>query len=76
MLDERKRILCPVCNRYTFAYEDDYDICPICGWENDSIQNMNPDFKGGANPMSLNEAKAEFASTGKRIDKQSYSQSH
>lgn len=60
---------CPVCNQHEFDHDDDYDICPICGWENDGIQNANPNFKGGANPMSLNEAKAEFRETKCRLVK-------
>lgn len=34
-----------------------YDICGICGWEDDPVQAANPDFDGGANKMSLNEAR-------------------
>ena len=46
-------IECPVCHRTKVA---DYDICDICGWENDPVQLKNPDFPGGANEESLNEA--------------------
>jgi hypothetical protein len=33
-------------------------------WEDDDIQHDNPDFAGGANKMSLNEAKSNFAKMG------------
>ncbi|EGN7764477.1 hypothetical protein ISN88_004608, partial [Escherichia coli] len=37
-----------------------YEICPICGWEDDPVQSADPDFSGGANSPSLNEAKRAF----------------
>lgn len=50
-------IKCPVCGKYTFKKRDDFDICPICNWENDDLQLSDPEFWGGANQMSLNQAK-------------------
>lgn len=38
----------------------EFDICPICSWEDDGVQNDDPDFAGGANEMSLNEAKEAY----------------
>lgn len=46
--------ICPVCNRYNF--EDDHDICPICGWENDSFYYLG----GGANEKDVFESKKIF----------------
>lgn len=34
-----------------------YDICDYCGWEDDDIQNDEPDYFGGANEMSFNQYK-------------------
>ena len=51
-----EKILCPVCGEYVFDEVGDYDICPICGWKNDKLQMKDPDFEGGANKMSLNQA--------------------
>lgn len=34
-----------------------FDVCETCDWQNDPMQNENPDYKGGANKLSLNEAK-------------------
>ena len=46
---------CPVCGEYEFEDEHSYDICPVCGWEDDEY------FEGGgANDMSLEEAIADF----------------
>ncbi len=51
---------CPVCGQYEFPEEDSYDVCPVCDWEDDGVQEDDPDYRGGANPMSLNEARADW----------------
>ena len=53
-------IKCPVCGKYEFAKRDDYDICPFCNWENEQFQMDHPDEDGGANKMSLNQAKEAY----------------
>ena len=50
--------LCPVCGQMMLA---EFDICENCGWENDFVQLDNPDFSGGANQMSLKEAREAWA---------------
>ena len=51
-------INCPVCNKYDFEEDNDFDVCDICGWENDGVQLDDPNYRGGANRRSLNEARA------------------
>ena len=46
---------CPVCGRHVFT--ESHEICPVCGWEEDRVQREDPDFAGGANKLSLNEAR-------------------
>jgi len=62
---------CPCCNYKTFIEKPPgtFDICPVCYWEDDNIQFHNPDFEGGANKISLNEAKKSFLKIG-AIDKE------
>jgi hypothetical protein len=57
---------CPCCGNAVFDEKPPgtYLICPVCGWEDDRSQYMDPDMKGGANRMSLNEAREIYA--GKR----------
>lgn len=57
---------CPVCGKYEFDSMGSFDICEICGWEDDPLQMNEPDYEGGANQMSLNEAKKAYAA-GKEI---------
>lgn len=69
-----KDTICPVCGEHSFEFPDDYDICPNCGWENDGVQRNKKDYWGGANSLSVNEAKAVYsllqndATTSKVID--------
>lgn len=45
--------ICPVCNKYNF--DDDYDICPYCGWENEGFY-----YGSGANDKPLEEYRKEY----------------
>jgi len=53
-------VLCPVCGKYIFKFENDFDICDVCGWENDGVQAANFDYSGGANYISVNDAKVLY----------------
>ena len=51
---------CPVCGKYTFqSGPGSYEICPVCGWEDDKAQYKDPTLKGGANKLSLKEYKEQ-----------------
>lgn len=52
---------CPVCGKYEFEERDSLDYCDICGWCDDAIQLRQPDYRGGANKLSLNEARKAWA---------------
>ncbi|WP_420130666.1 CPCC family cysteine-rich protein [Longimicrobium sp.] len=54
---------CPCCGFRTMPDEErgSFDICPVCGWEDDRLQYADPDYRGGANEISLNQARAQFA---------------
>ncbi len=57
-MDQNKK--CKCCGKLTMNKNDLFAICNNCGWESDPIQEDNPDYKGGANKMSLNEARKAF----------------
>lgn len=46
---------CPCCGQKTLDSEHMFDICSVCGWEDDNVQFADPNFFGGANFFSLNE---------------------
>lgn len=37
-----------------------YDICAVCFWEDDPVQGADPTVVGGANAVSLLEARQNF----------------
>lgn len=51
---------CPVCGKYVFEEYNSLEICDVCLWQDDAIQENDPDYRGGANKMSLNEAKEAY----------------
>ncbi len=52
-MDHKK---CACCKQATLKRDSIFEICPHCGWQDDAVQNETPDYRGGANDMSLNEA--------------------
>ena len=57
---------CPCCGYLTLGEEPpgSFEICPVCGWEDDEVQFKDPTFRGGANVMSLEQARRSFAAIG------------
>ena len=51
---------CPVCESDNTGDTPEFDVCPVCEWEDDHLQRDNPDYSGGANDESLNEARAAW----------------
>ena len=56
-----KLFACPCCGALTLSKRDAYEICAQCNWEDDPVQSRDPDFRGGANAQSLNEARAAWS---------------
>jgi len=59
----KKKYSCPCCGYKVFSNpppSNDYDICPICFWEDDPIGFDEPDYVGGCNGVSLKEAQSNF----------------
>lgn len=57
---------CPCCGYYTFLEKPDgnYDICPVCFWEDDPFAYDKPDEEWGCNGVSLNQARKNYAEFG------------
>lgn len=49
-----------ICCELGYVDDGGDDICTVCGWQDDDIQNDDPDFAGGANELSLNEYRRKF----------------
>lgn len=54
------RFRCPVCGKHWFSEAGAYEVCPVCGWEDDPVQRREPDFEGGANELSLNQYRSRY----------------
>ncbi|QZP08488.1 CPCC family cysteine-rich protein [Caenibius sp. WL] len=53
---------CPCCASKVLAEIGVYEICDVCGWEDDPVQRDNPDYSGGANDLSLNQYREKYQS--------------
>ena len=63
---ESEKYPCPCCGNKTFddMPNGSYVICQTCFWEDDPIQLNDPSFKGGANEVSLLEARVNYKKYG------------
>lgn len=61
-----ERYACSCCGYLTLfeAPPGTHAICPVCFWENDSVQLADPEFAGGANRASLREARNNYQRIG------------
>lgn len=57
---------CPCCGYFTYEEEPAGTgyICPVCFWEDDKLQQRDTTFAGGANHVSLEQARINFTSIG------------
>ncbi|MFN3326555.1 MAG: CPCC family cysteine-rich protein [Bryobacteraceae bacterium] len=57
---------CPCCGYLTIGEQPPgtFEICAVCGWEDDNVQFEDPNYAGGANKVSLNQARQNFATFG------------
>ncbi|MBS0274629.1 MAG: hypothetical protein JSR55_09555 [Proteobacteria bacterium] len=55
---------CACCGSRTIRNRDAFEICPICGWEDDPTQVRDINLAGGANRESLAQARAAWLNHG------------
>ena len=58
---------CACCGCLTVR--EKHDICPVCGWEDDRVQNADPSFAGGANGVNLETARKNYKKFGASEEK-------
>ena len=56
-VDENGVHKCPVCEQYIFKKANSDEICEVCAWQDNSVQESDPDWDGSANDISLNQAR-------------------
>jgi hypothetical protein len=64
MTESTDHFPCPCCGFYTLSEKPPgtYEICGLCGWEDDRVQNEDPFYRGGANDECLVECRLAFFS--------------
>jgi hypothetical protein len=60
------KFTCPCCDNKSLDSEPpgSFEICPVCHWEDDDVQFHSPDYAGGANHVSLHEARENYRKFG------------
>ncbi|WP_060873755.1 CPCC family cysteine-rich protein [Myroides odoratus] len=63
---KNKKHACPCCGYFTLNNNvgNTFQLCLVCYWEDDGIQFEDPSYEGGANRVSLIQAKENFKSFG------------
>ena len=51
---------CPVCGKTTFSAYNSFEICAVCGWEDETWCEEYPDEESTANYLSLNEYRRRY----------------
>lgn len=60
-----QRYTCACCGYRTLSERPGSDeICRACYWQDDSVQLLDPWYRGGANEVSLVEAQRNYSTTG------------
>ncbi len=57
------KMKCPCCGYYTIS--EIFEICKVCFWQYDEVAHDRPDeYVGGANNLSLTEARNNYLNFG------------
>lgn len=56
---------CPCCGKATLPEPHVWAVCGACGWTDDPQQERDPDEQGGANGISLNDARKNAGEFGR-----------
>lgn len=54
---------CACCDHFSLD-DGDWEICPVCFWEDDGLGISEPDEESGPNHITLRQARANFAAFG------------
>lgn len=58
------KFACPCCGFLTLDEPGEWEICPVCFWEDDPVQTAERTSHTGANKCSLLEARQNFMRMG------------
>ncbi|MCI0459664.1 MAG: hypothetical protein L0Z62_22160 [Gemmataceae bacterium] len=66
-MDEQEwapRYQCPCCDYFSLGTRGDYEICEVCGWEDDASDLHRLDMLSPPNRMTLRETRHNFKQFG------------
>ena len=65
-INGKLRYSCACCLNYTLKEEPNgsYEICEVCYWEQDNVQERDENYTGGANKLSLKDSKKNYKAFG------------
>lgn len=58
---------CPICGYLTLDERSSFDICSICFWEDDGIDDIEENNDSGPNHMTLKEGREIFQKTKRKL---------
>jgi len=58
---------CPVCGYLTLEERDSFDICGICFWEGDGVDDFEENGDSGPNHMTLKEGRIIFQEAKRKL---------
>ena len=66
MMDYEQKFPCACCRYLTRSSGEPgtFEICPICYWEEDRLQEEQPTLSGGSNQVSLEKGRTNFLAFG------------
>ncbi|WP_369384304.1 CPCC family cysteine-rich protein [Oscillibacter ruminantium] len=63
IMESNKKYPCPICGAMCMSEpKGSFDICPVCGWEDDYVGRDYPNDPGMNGDWSINQAKKAWAS--------------
>lgn len=66
MSNSHSKYKCLCCEYFTLKEPagNTFQLCEVCYWEDDGVQSTIPGYEGGANRVSLHQAKINFRDFG------------
>ena len=61
---QEKMQQCPCCDYRSLERRGEYDICPVCFWEDDGLDVDRLDEHSGPNHQTLRQARENFSMLG------------
>ena len=64
-MKNKRKYKCPCCGYFTLSDIGEYDICPVCFWEDDPFQREDENYSSGANrDLNLKQGKLNYIKFG------------